>query len=279
MFLKELKQLMVGVIGGGVVGTATARSWIEHVKEVRVFDIVKEKTTHTLQDTLQCNVVFICLPTPQKVGELGLDVSAVTSFFSQEEVRPYLEKRLYVLRSTVPVGTTLRLKKSFTAVGTSLDIVHSPEFLTARCAQVDAQIPSRNVIGIPFTSFNAPILNSMYRLRFPGTPVHVLSSAESEAVKLFQNAFFAVKVAFWNEVQELCEAQSLSYKNILEAILADGRIAPSHTSVPGPDGKFGFGGTCLPKDLSEVITMGIQQNRLGEVSKGAYTRNKVDRER
>lgn len=273
----DMKEITVGVIGGGVVGSATARTWLEHAKEVRVHDSMRERSTHTLVEVLEADVIFVCLPTPQTEGKFGLDISAVTYFFSQEKVTARMSGRLFVLRSTVPVGTTSTLRNAYKGMG--LDIIHSPEFLTARCAQVDAQIPSRNVVGIPGYSSHITTLLTMYSMRFPGVQIHTLTSDESEAVKLFQNGFFAVKVAYWNEIQDLCRERGLSMTKVMNAILSDGRISPSHTQVPGSDGKFGFGGTCLPKDLSEVVVMSALNDDGFSVTEAALRRNFHDRQR
>jgi len=229
--------MRLGIVGGGVVGHATARCFVEH-HEVRVADSLKERATHGLGEVLDSDIVFLCLPTPAK-EKGGLDTRHVTAFF--DALPPKKRDACFVLRSTVPVGTTagLRLEYGLT------NIVHSPEFLTARCSVLDAQIPSRNVVGGVWCKCKTELV-SLYQKRFPGIPVLVMDSGESEAVKLFQNAFFAVKVSFWNEVRSLADKLNLNWDHVLKGILADGRITPSHTLVPGPDGLRGFGGACLP---------------------------------
>ena len=240
--------MRIGVVGGGVVGRATARCYMEH-SEVKVYDIVKERSTHTLEETLGSDLVFVCLPTPIGNKE-GADVSALIDFFSF--AASYHASVNYVLRSTVPIGTTKKLADSFNLS----NLVHSPEFLTARCAVTDAQLPARNIIGDPGIPYPADefgdkfpesrkLLHRLYDKRFPGVPVLVMSSSESEAVKLFQNSFFAVKVAFFNEINELSERLKLDWDRVLAGMLSDGRIAHAHTKVPGPDGKYGFWGECL----------------------------------
>jgi UDP-glucose 6-dehydrogenase len=72
-------------------------------------------------------------------------------------------------------------------------------------------------------------------------------------VKLLQNGFFAVKVAYWNEARALADKLGLDWADVHGAVMTDGRIHPSHTQVPGPDGCRGFGGTCLPKDLAQLV--------------------------
>lgn len=162
-------------------------------------------------------------------------------------------------------------------------------------------MPARNVVGIPAwvglpeigDDDNPPpefrdnvggeaglSLTLLYQSRWPHVPVMLLTSDESEAVKLFTNAFFAVKVAFWNELRAVADGRWLDWERVMNAVLADGRIHPSHTKVPGPDGKFGFGGACLPKDLLQLIedaehTPGCSV----PLMRAAYHRNEADRGR
>ncbi len=238
----------IGIIGNGVVGHATARCFMEHA-EVRVYDIIGSITTHHLPDVLSSNIVFICLPTPQKKDSLECDTSAIDTFLKEavDKTGDWICDKRLVLRSTVPIGYTSSLRDRY-----NLDIVHSPEFLTARCAVTDAQLPARNIIGGQ-PSICRTLLYNLYRLRFPGVQCHVMSSDESEAVKLFVNGFFATKIAYFNEIHSLAAKLGLNWPTVLKAMLADGRIAHSHTSVPGPDGKYGFGGSCLPKDLANLV--------------------------
>jgi UDPglucose 6-dehydrogenase len=260
-------DLKIGIVGGGIVGQATARSFLEHVCEVRVYDELPERRTHSLAEVKRCDLVFICLPTPAR-DDGGCDISALTN-----HIKLFLRGCTVplVIRSTVPIGTTRLL-----ALANDLPLIHSPEFLTARCAQVDAQMPSRLVIGYTFQSRTdwesmdaLSVVKSLYERRFPHCPIHVMSSDESEAVKLFQNAFFAVKVGFFNEVRNLADNLGLDWDPILRAVLADGRICPSHTNVPGPDGKRGFGGACLPKDLTNLLSCFDKANVPCPISRGA----------
>ncbi len=271
--------MKLGVIGGGTVGRATARCFVEHA-EIRVYDVVKERATHNLYDTLCCNIVFLCLPTPQKENSLECDTSAIDNFFVNliHSAWHYLrETTCFVLRSTVPIGTTRRLREQFRVP----NLLHSPEFLTARCAITDAQIPARNIIGVCTEELKEShhLLAELYKKRFPGVTTFVMFSDESEAVKLILNSFFAVKVAYFNEVRQLADKLQLNWEAIMAGVLSDGRIAHSHTQVPGRDG-FGFGGACLPKDLANLISC-IQDcdEDLADVCMAAYSRNLRDRRR
>lgn len=283
-------DLTIGIIGNGVVGNATARTWMEHA-EVRVYDTNPLRRTHTWEQVLSCHVVFLCLPTPpyssQRIppGAAPVNQSEYEGEFIYNEcditeiekvctaLKDDQPNGTYALRSTVPIGTTKNLKISYKLP----NLVHNPEFLTARCAVTDAQTPARNIIGGEIIT--GTDLRRLYQLRFPGIPVHCLTSEESELVKLTQNSFFAVKVAFFNEIRALSDKLHLRWEIVLEAILSDGRIAHSHTKVPGPDGKYGFGGSCLPKDLGNMIHCLGKNGCSAIVTSAAQARNSVDRGR
>lgn len=260
--------MKIGIVGNGVVGQATARLWMEHVEEVRCWDTLPERRTHLYSEVLDgTDIVFVCLPTPWLEGG-GCDLSAVEKFFGKERT-----ERKFVLRSTVPVGTCRALSKEHWNLSS---LIHWPEFLTARCANTDAQIPARNVVGGPSCGAKL-LLVDMLKKRFPGVPCFQLTSDESELVKLMTNAFFAVKVAYFNELYRFAKDSALNWEMVLAAVLADGRIAHSHTRVPGPDGKLGFGGACLPKDLANLVDC-IESNGLSAaVCRAAMERNREDR--
>jgi UDPglucose 6-dehydrogenase len=157
------------------------------------------------------------------------------------------------------------------------NLVHNPEFLTARCSVVDAQCPTRNIIGGEIIT--GTCLATLYAKRFPGVPVLRMSSTSSELVKLGQNAFFATKVAFFNELRTLVDASGAKWDDVLAGVMSDGRITHAHTQVPGPDGQYGFGGECLPKDLAGLVHS-LKQHKLPcVVTHGAILRNEHDRKR
>lgn len=254
--------MRIGIVGGGVVGRSTARAFLEHCDEVRVHDVIISRKTHSLIETVDCDLVFVCLPTPQRKDSLQCDTSFIELWaVTVKHLQPHAN---YVLRSTVPVGFTRQVREKY---GLS-NLVHSPEFLTSRCAATDAQTPARNIIGVPSseaygsrTSLTimpphencARQLYELYVCRFPGVQVLTMTSDESETVKLATNSYFALKVAFFNEVYTFCQKMGLDFETVRAGMLSDGRIAHAHTQVPGPDGKLGFGGACLPKDLANFI--------------------------
>lgn len=242
--------MRIGVVGGGVVGNATAHAFRE-MGEVRVYDVIPERSTHSLGKVLDCDIVFLCLPTPQKVDSLACDLSAVEQFFT--ELTRFGKGEVivnFVLRSTVPIGTTKRLREWYKCP----NLCHSPEFLTARTAVEDACNPTRLIIGHPrLDGLQWDGLERLYAKRFPAVPLFTMTSDESEAVKLMQNGFSAVKIAFFNEMRCLADKFGLDWERVMSGLLAGGWINSMHTAVPGPDGQRGFGGPCLPKDLANLV--------------------------
>ncbi len=256
----------IGIVGCGVVGKAIARSYLEYAQHVYTYDKVPERGTHSLHQTLKANLVFVCLP------------ETVLEGFAKLLDFDYPAHHL-VIKSTVQVGTTRWICNKH-----NLDMIHSPEFLTERCAATDALLPARNIIGSPFFQGGccgeaAALLRELYRMRFPGVKILEMVSEESELVKLFVNAFFATKVSFFNEIHQLATLHQLNWNRILHGMMTDGRIAHSHTSVPGPDGKYGFGGKCLPKDLETLLGAFAEKELEASICQAVHSRNYHDRQR
>lgn len=253
--------MKIGVIGAGTVGRAIARCYMEW-GEVLIHDALLERSMYAFNEvtcSARCDVVFVCVPEAEVEGVIK---------------RASNRSAHLVIKSTVPIGTTRRLAKEYKMA----NLVHSPEFLTERCALVDAQTPARNIIGGRWCDC-AALLHELYSKRFPGVPIYAMSSDESEAVKLICNSFFATKVSFFNEARALVDKLELRWDTVLEGVLSDGRIAHSHTRVPGHDRRFGFGGQCLKKDLAHFIDEQVKSGLKPYVAEAVYDRNLQDRER
>ena len=87
------------------------------------------------------------------------------------------------------------------------------------------------------------------------------------------NLFFATKVSFLNEMKLLADKVGVNWSHAVEGFILDGRIGHSHLQVPGPDGKFGFGGSCFPKDIQALISFGDEIGVDMNVLKGAWETN------
>lgn len=226
----------VGVVGMGFVGKAIFHGFSLFC-ETKGYDVDQNKSPHTIDEVLNCDFVFICLPTPPSENGYA-DVSTIWNFFeSLQNKNP-----IFILKSTVPIGTTKKIKNNF-----SVKIVHNPEFLSARTADIDFLTQSRVILGSEDEDVLSDVEN-LFVKRFTGINVIKTSSNESELIKYFLNCFFATKICFFNEMRLLSDSMNLSWVNIMKGVLSDGRIEKLHTDVPGHDGKFGFGGACFPKD-------------------------------
>ena len=251
------KNVSVGIVGNGFVGNAVYQNLRDKAR-CKVFDVDKNRCLSPLEEVIHQDFIFVCLPTPMKsTGEC--DLSILDNFFE------YLPDNLvgtFVIKSTVPIGTTNKYTERH-------NVIHNPEFLTARNAVEDFGKAERNVVGgnkelcVDFISF--------FEACFPKIPSIIVSSDESEAIKYFSNTFLAYKVAYFNKIHDLCKAVGMNYTNVRRGVITDSRIGKSHTQVPGIDNDRGFGGTCFPKDLNSLISQfdehGVNSDMFKEVWK------------
>lgn len=242
--------MKIGIVGNGFVGNAIYQNFKDKV-ETKVFDVKPEKCLNALEEVVVCDIVFVCLPTPMKSnGEC--DLSYVKDFF--KSVDPKNFDPLFVIKSTVPIGTT----ESLSRLRDDLRVVHNPEFLTAVNAVEDFRNSDRNIIG-GYQPWCLE-LKEFYETHFPYTPIQIVKSNESETIKYFCNSFLAAKVAFFNNLYQICEKLNMNFDSVKDGVTSDTRIGNSHTKVPGPDGLMGFGGYCFPKDINALINTLKEQN-------------------
>ena len=234
----------IGVIGQGFVGTAV-RVGFEGVFNVHTYDISKESTCGTLEELCKkSKVIFVCVPTPMdKDGRCN--TSIVESVL--KDLNHLSKGHIAVIKSTIPPGTTERLSLNYK----NLSIVFNPEFLTEANFIEDFKNQDRIIVGGPRPA--TTIVKNLYRKRFPSTPILKTGSKTAERVKYFCNCFLATKVSFANEMRQICEQKNIDYDKVVEYSLYDNRIGKTHLSTPGPDGKYGFGGSCFPKDVNAII--------------------------
>ena len=99
-----------------------------------------------------------------------------------------------------------------------------------------------------------------------------IPNKEAELIKYFRNSFLSVKVSYCNEIYEYCQ-KNINYNNMIKPAAADDRISTSHTEVPGPDGKFGFCGTCFPKDFNGLLYYMKKNNMKSYILESVLNRN------
>ena len=242
--------MKIGIIGNGFVGKATNQLRCQDI-EIIAYDINPECCVPKglkLVDMNSCEILFISVPTPMsKDGSCHLGI--IKSVLSDLEKIHY--NGFIVLRSTLPVGTSDKLKCYF-----------MPEFLTEKNYVNDFIHNKDWIFGLLGVDYQKDILfkekiSELFNLAHKNNCIHYntlhfLSNSEAEMVKMFRNCFLATKVSFCNEIYEFCEKIGISYENVRNVAANDDRILHSHTKVPGHDNKKGFGGTCFPKDTASL---------------------------
>ena len=264
----------IGIIGRGFVGNAVANGFSEGTgfkAKIRIFDTNPLRSTHSLKEVIKdSEVVFISVPTPSnKNGSINLDIlDNCLEQINKEAKKIKKVNCIFLIRSTIVPGTTRRFQNKFP----NLKLVFNPEFLTERSATFDFISQTRYVLG--GEKKNTRIIKELYQLRFGSTISIIETDYESaELIKYVCNTFFATKVSFLNEMKLLSDKVGADWDTVIEGFVRDGRVGHSHTQVPGPDGKLGFGGSCFPKDIQALINFGDSLSINLNVLKGAWKTN------
>lgn len=256
----------IGIIGRGFVGSAVEHGFSNalNVKyKTRIYDKNTALSTHTLDEVVNnSDIIFLSLPTPaNKDGSINLEILDCAF----EEISEIITSNpIILLKSTVTPGST----RNFLQKYPKLSIVFNPEFLTERNAKFDFVNQSRIILG------GKKILTSevarMYNLRFNNkVPIIETNFETAEMIKYMNNCFLATKVSFMNEMKLLANKSNVDWNIAVDGFALDPRVGSSHLSVPGPDGKLGFGGSCFPKDLQALIfyakSLGLDMHTLSSV--------------
>ena len=191
----------------------------------------------------QADVHFLCVGTPQQKDGLAADLTYVNSALAA--IAPVVKDgSLVVGKSTVPVGTAVRLRNELLSVNPLVDLAWNPEFLREGFAVEDTLHPNRLVVGVTNDRAEA-ILKVVYSKNLEaGVPWIRADLPTSELVKVAANSFLATKISFINAMAEICEVAGGDVTVLAKAIGLDPRIGNRFLQAG-----IGFGGGCLPKDI------------------------------
>lgn len=256
-----------GIIGFGFVGRATAHAFAEHV-DIAHHDPASHASCSLDELTRSSDALFVCVPTPRSPSGAA-DVTIVEAVL--QELSDRRVDVPVVLKSTVPPGSTARWAK----VLAPLPLVFSPEFLREAHHLEDALRPSRVVLGWTENvgQLHREVLTAFHDRQFPRTPLLCTDATTAELLKYTSNALFGVKVSLANELAELAETLGVEWETIRSSLVLDPRVGDAHLRVPGPDGRRGFGGSCLPKDMSALLTVADELGVRLEVVRAALSAN------
>ena len=241
-------------MGVGMVGGAL-RAYFEQCG-ITPFVFDHPKSTGSLKEVNRADIVFVCVPTPFRTDGTGFDISYV-----ERALGDLTGKKIVVLKSTVPPGTTEKLQERFP----QHKILFNPEFLVEERAIEGMLHPNRQIVG--YTKQSEDVAEGVLHMMPKAPYERVMRAAEAEMVKYFGNTFLAIKVIFGCQMYELCQKLGIDYEAVREAGSADPRIGPSHLDV-FHGGYRGYAGKCLPKDVRALLqladALGVEMSVLKE---------------
>lgn len=262
-------MLKITIIGYGFVGKSM-RTVFEHNAEFSIVDPAYSSTTIDDIPALDPQVVFICLPAPT-LDDNTVDISLISQVFSELQNIGY--NGLVVLKSTIPPAAAV----SFADY--SLKYVYSPEFIRQTTWAYDAVNPQSVIFAGAYDDCIA--LKQLYVRHShlsKDMSYYTTDYMSAALAKYAINTFLAAKVVFMNQLHQLHSDvfgdDLRQWGRFTDLLMADTRLGNTHMDVPGPDGLYGYGGACFPKDVRAMIGFD-KNNRLSLLREAELSNTKI----
>lgn len=237
----------LGIIGYGFVGQAVANGFnvASNNKDIiRWYDKYKESTP--LEKVIEeSDFIFVCLPTPMKADESGIELAIFEDMIPQITKLTDNTDKIIIIKSTITPGTTNKFQKKFP----KSKFCFNPEFLTEANYLEDFLNADRTVLGANSDWVHRSV-GIIFQQRFPKTKIFLTDPTTAETVKYFANAYLSMKVTFANFFYDYCQKLGIKYEEVKKMASFDARIGDTHLEVTT---SRGFGGKCFPKDLVAIM--------------------------
>jgi UDPglucose 6-dehydrogenase len=260
--------MRIGIVGCGFVGSAIAHA---HQHDEVVINDPKLPNSQPLSAFNNCDAIFICVPSPSK--ENGHCDTSILEDTLKNLLLVNINRPIPIIsKVTAPPEEYARLQKIYPC------LVHSPEFLTAKNAIIEYKYAKWCIVGggEDYCKRAAEIIFSgMADMRRDKIMITDIKTAAF--YKYLMNSYLATKVTFMNDFYELAVADGICWDHVKQLSRLDDRIGKTHWDVPGPDGQYGWGGYCFPKDVAAIIMEAIDQQLDFELLQRVETINKKHR--
>ena len=250
----------LGIVGHGFVGKAVSYAFNNPLIATYIVDPKYDTTIDGLLD-FNPECTFICAPTPMNPENGFVDASIV-----EDAVLKVLEHTdsIVVVKSTITPDVIDRIYNSVFDDG-ARRFCYNPEFLTEKSAEEQFVNAEYHVLG-----GDGPVVQEVAKIYdffsiCQSNDFMFMSAYEASFVKYAINSFLATKLIFFNQLYDLVNYKQCSYNIITRAVGRDPRVGIGHTRVPGYDNKRGYGGACLPKDISAFLKFSEARGDDGEV--------------
>ncbi len=224
-------MIHVGIVGCGYIGGAL-KVWLEE-NNPNVKVLVSDPPKGMNDDLSPSDIIFVSLHVPTE-DDGSQDLTLMTEIIKQLPNVPIF------VRTTILPGTSEKLSNA-----TGHKVYFMPEFLTERTHIEDFKRQPMVFTG------EVDLLSKI----FIGKKFCRMTSLEAEICKYAHNVFGALKVTYFNAVADYCRRHGCDYKAVHTGVLLSGYINDTHTQVPGPDGRYGYGGKCFPKDVNALAEL------------------------